>query len=115
MKTPNYHDFYQKALLPIGEKDLLALKESKIDNTDSPSTHWLIAVEGEQIDQPAIYFFWKVSIYPANSDGDFNWKKPYYCSTAYDSMDHAHELASTLVNRIKFDELSSIKLQEKIS
>ena len=51
MKTPNYHDFYQKALIPIGLNDLMALNESESTYSYSPSTHWLIAVEGVQLPQ----------------------------------------------------------------
>jgi hypothetical protein len=115
MKTPNYHDFYQKALIPIGFNDLLSLKEFESYEVDSPSTHWLIAVEGEQLPQSKIYFQWKVSIYPADCDGDFNWKKPFYCSRTMESMDRAHELACSLVSSSRLDQLSTLSLQEKIS
>jgi hypothetical protein len=115
MKTPNYHDFYQKALIPIGFNDLRALKEFESYEIDSNSTHWLIAVEGEQLPQPNIYFLWKVSIYPSNVEGDFNWKKPFYCSPIMQSMDSAHELACSLVSSSKLDRLSTLNLQEKIS
>jgi hypothetical protein len=115
MKTPNYHDFYQKALVSIGYNDLLALKEFESYDCNSPSTHWLIAVEGEQLPQPNIYFHWKVSIYPSNAEGDFNWKKPFYCSPIMESMDSAHELACSLVTSSKQDQLSTLSLQEKIS
>lgn len=115
MKTPNYHDFYQKALIPIGCNDLLTLKELESYDFVSPSTHWLIAVEGEQLPQPKIYFNWKVSIYPSNHEGDFNWKKPFYCSPIMESIDHAHELACTLVTSSKLDQLSTLNLQEKVS
>ncbi len=70
MKTPNYHDFYQKALIPIGFNDRTELEKSDVAYSYSPATHWLIAVEGEQLPQAKIYFHWKVSIYPANSEGD---------------------------------------------
>lgn len=115
MKTPNYHDFYQKALIPIGFNDLLALKELSSYENDSPFTHWLIAVEGEQLSQPRIFYHWKVCIYPSNCDGDLNWKKPFYCSQTMISMDSAHELACSLVSASKQDQLSILNLQEKIS
>jgi hypothetical protein len=115
MKTPNYHDFYQKALLPIGVNDLLALQESEHYRFDSSSTHWLIAVEGVQLPQPKIYYHWKVSIYPADAEGDFNWRKPFYCSQAMESMDIVNNLAMSFVQSSKLDQLSSLNLQEKIS
>ena len=115
MKTPNYHDFYEKALIPIGLNDQLSLKESEAINPDSPSTHWLIAVEGVQITQPKIFYHWKVSVYPADGDGDFNWKKPYYCSTNMKLIDDAIALASSLAASSKKDELATVTLLEKIS
>jgi hypothetical protein len=115
MKTPNYHDFYQKALIPIGVNDQIALQESSANYTNSPSTHWLIAVEGVQLPQTKIYFHWKVSIYPADCEGDFNWKKPYYCSPNMELIDDANAFASSLVTAGKNDRLSSEALLEKIS
>jgi hypothetical protein len=115
MKTPNYHDFYQMALVPIGLKDLMSLKESDECLPDTSLTHWLIAVEGVQIPQKKIYFHWKVTIYPATSDGDFNWKKPYYCSANMEILDWAITLASSLVTASKNDRLSSSTTLEKIS
>ncbi|MCL6571925.1 MAG: hypothetical protein K6T88_09625 [Bacillus sp. (in: Bacteria)] len=115
MKTPNYHDFYQKALIPIGLHDLMSLQESVAYHHDSPLTHWLIAVEGVQLSQPKIYYHWKVSIYPADSEGDFKWTKPYYCSANMELIDHANEFASSLVISSIKGELSSADLLEKIS
>ncbi|MBO0960380.1 hypothetical protein J1P26_11760 [Neobacillus sp. MM2021_6] len=112
MKTPNYHDFYEKALIPIGLNDQNSLDEN---HPDSTSTHWLIAVEGVQLPQPKIFYHWKVSVYPADGDGDFNWKKPYYCSTNMKLMDDAMALASTLASASKNDELTTVTLLEKIS
>jgi len=115
MKTPNYHDFYEKALIPIGISDLQSLQNSNAYCPSKPFTHWLIAVEGVLLPQPEIYYHWKVSIYPATAEGDFNWKTPYYCSPDMELMDYANTLAATLVQSSKRDELSSATLLEKIS
>jgi hypothetical protein len=115
MKTPNYHDFYQKALIPIGFNDLAMYQESKSFDLNSPSTHWLIAVEGVQLPQSKIYFHWKVSVYPADCDGDFNWKKPFYCSTNMELIDIAIDNARNIISHSQNDELCSSTLQEKIS
>jgi hypothetical protein len=115
MKTPNYHDFYQMALVPIGLNDLISLKEIEEYRADTSFTHWLIAVEGVQLPQNKIYFHWKVSIYPATSEGDFNWKKPYYCSANMEVIDWAITLGSSLVTASKNDHLSSATTLEKIS
>lgn len=115
MKTPNYHDFYQKALVPIGLNDLMAYQESELYYPSSPSSHWLIAVEGVQLPQPKIYYHWKVSIYPADCEGDFNWKKPFYCSPNMEQMDNAIALARNFITYSQNDELCSSTLLEKIS
>ncbi|MEH7306155.1 hypothetical protein, partial [Neobacillus drentensis] len=104
-----------KALIPIGVNDLLAFQESKSSYPNSPATHWLIAVEGVQLPQTKIYYHWKVSIYPADCDGDFNWKMPYYCSPNMEFIDQANAIASSLVTASKNDNLSSAALLEKIS
>ncbi|WP_042455917.1 hypothetical protein [Neobacillus dielmonensis] len=114
MKTPNYHDFYQVALVPIGMNDLKVLKES--DSCSGRNyTHWLIAVEGVQLPDPKIYFHWRVTIYPADCEGDFNWQRPYFVSTASESMDIAIKLASNLVSSSKNDSLIFSTKLEKIS
>ena len=115
MRTPNYHDFYQMALIPIGLKDLTALKESNAYNPELPYTHWLIAVEGVQLPQTKIYFHWKVTIYPATSEADFNWRAPYYCSENMEVIDYAISLASAFVKSAMNDSLSEATLLEKIS
>ena len=115
MRTPNHHDFYQKELIPIGLNDLMALNEMESYHFHSPATHWLIAVEGVQLPQQKIYFHWKVSIYPANNEGDFNWKEPFYTSPAMELIDHAIKLASSFETSGKKDHLFSLSLQEKIS
>jgi len=115
MKTPNHHDFYDKALIPIGLNDFEALKISAAYCPDSHFTHWLIAVEGVQLPQTKIYYHWKVSIYPATNEGDFNWKSPYYCSPKMELMDLAITMASSLAASSKIDQLSSTTLLEKIS
>ncbi|WP_462409069.1 hypothetical protein [Neobacillus sp. Marseille-QA0830] len=114
MKTPNYHDFYQIALVPMKKNDLIALKESDTFHGKN-WTHWLIAVEGVQLPGPKIYFHWKATIYPADHEGDFNWKKPYYTSAATECMDFAFNLASSFVSAGKNDNLTSSTKLEKIS
>lgn len=114
MRTPNYHDFYEKAFISIGLNDLDSLKKSTTD-CHLEFTHWLIAVEGVQLPQSKIYYHWKVSIYPATKEGDFNWKTPYYCSANMELIDSAITLASSLTESSKKDDLSSALQLEKIS
>ena len=111
MKTPNYHDFYQMALVPIGLNDLTSLKQSNAFSHEAVTTHWLIAVEGVQLPQPKIYFHWKVTVYPADCSGEFNWKKPFYSSVNMEWIDEAISLASSLVAFSKKDQLSTVSLE----
>jgi hypothetical protein len=113
MRTPNYHDFYQMAFIPIGSRDFVSLKES--DSFTAKADHWLIAVEGVLLPQPKIYYYWRVSVYPAASDQDFDWKKPYYCSESMPNMDWAIAHAATLIAASKHDRLSAKTIIEKIS
>jgi hypothetical protein len=115
LQTPNYRDFYQKSLIPIGLNDMTALKESGISQIDSKVTHWLVGIQGETIQQPKGYYHWKVSIYPSNCEGAFNWNYPYYCSDLMQSMDHAIDLAKTFIICCQNDELSPSTIKEKIS
>jgi len=114
LKTPNYHDFYQIALVPIGKNDRLALNESDAF-MGMTCTHWLIAVEGVQLYEPKIYFHWKVTIYPADHEGDFDWTNPFFVSSASKCMDNAIQLASSLVSSSKNDHLTVSTELEKIS
>lgn len=115
MQTPNYRDFYQKALIPIGLNDMMALKESGIQQIDSPTTHWLVGIQGETIQQPKGYYHWKVSIYPSNYEGAFDWNHPFYCSDLMQSMDNAINLAKTFIDCCQNDKLSPSTIKEKIS
>lgn len=114
MQTPNLRDFYQKALIPIGMNDKIALMETG-SQSRLPSSHWLIVLEGDQIPQPKEYFYWKVCIYPSNCDGSFEWQKPIYSSKSMESMDEALELARSLENYSQNDQLFTFTFQEKIS
>ncbi|NHM29576.1 hypothetical protein [Neobacillus terrae] len=116
MYNPNYRDFYQTALIPIGLKDQLALLEAEITPSDQVrSTHWLIALEGEPAFEDTEYYHWKVSIYPADSEGSFSWKHPYFSSQLFDSFNNAAELARSYASFSINDEIFASGLQEKIS
>lgn len=114
MQTPNLRDFYQKALIPIGLNDRNALMETG-NQKMTPLTHWLIALEGEQLPQAKEYFHWKVSIYPSNTEGTFEWRKPFYSSSNLECFDSAIELARLFETYSKNDLLFASTLQEKIS
>ncbi|MFO1445696.1 hypothetical protein KDN24_21350 [Bacillus sp. Bva_UNVM-123] len=115
MITPNYKDFYQKALIPIGENDFKNLIQSypSIQN-DQP--HWLIALVGELKNIEKEFYCWKVTIFVADSDGSFSWKSPCYSSSLYDCIHEAYKHAVHLEQFSKHDQLySSNNLQASVS
>lgn len=117
MNYSNYRDFYQKALIPIGIKDQFALDERNKNLLSNPEhfTHWLIALEAECSETPKEYYYWKVLIYPSDSEGSYNWRNPFYTSPLMESLNQAIELARTFEFYSMKDELHTVNFQEKIS
>lgn len=113
MCPANYKDFYQKALIPIGNNDKNCLKAIKSENL-SEHSHWLIALEGEVKNQKALFYLWKVTIYPSDSNGSFIWNSPYYSSPIYDSFHLAYNHATDLEKYSKNDVLFFTNLRENI-
>jgi hypothetical protein len=117
LSCPIYEDFYPKALIPIGRNDQSLLPKLKLCSIALPETvtHWLISLEGEVIPKQNKYYHWKVSIYPSNINGSFEWDQAFYTSPYVQSMDEAIELARKFENCSKNDEVLSTYLLEKIS
>jgi hypothetical protein len=113
MNYPNYQDFYQKALIPIGSSDRASF--SKLEPNPSFKTHWLIALQGELAPNSNEFYHWKVTIYPSNSEGSFKWNTTFYSSPLVNSFNKAIEWARTFETYSKNDQLLSTNLQEKIS
>lgn len=115
MNNPNYRDFYQRALIPIGLKDKAVLTESITNHSDPYlfSTHWLIAIEAVLCTKAKEYYHWKVSIYPSDSEGSYLWNHAFYCSSPMESLDRVIELAQAYEAYSRNDELHSA-LHEKI-
>lgn len=110
----NYRDFYQKALIPIGEKDYLCLKN--MAKTDSAHhSHWLIALEGQQKKIDKEFYCWTVTVYPADANGNFSQNPPCYSSSKYDCIHRAFEHASELEKSGKSDQLFSTNIQSSVS
>lgn len=113
MCIQNYQDFYQKALIPIGSNDKMALDIESSE--DLNSTHWLIALTGHLKESKQEYYLWKVVVYHTNHDGEFLWKNPHYSSESYDCFHKAYDAAKDIEECSRKDVLVSSKLQEKIS
>lgn len=104
---PNFKEFYQKGLVPIGAKDKDFLLSA--DN-QTEATHWLIAVEGEQDDQLNEQYRWKVSMYLSDNFGSFISRQPYYSSTEIPSVHTAFDKAAELEFTSRNDSLTTTEL-----
>lgn len=85
MHFPNYRDFYQSKLIPIGPRDLSVLALPSEEDTP----HWLIALEGRNTGKDREYFSWNIVIYKADENGYFNHKEPQFSSSNFHSFNDA--------------------------
>lgn len=95
---PNFKEFYQKALIPVGEHDQQLLLQSRKEKNESDTitTHWLIALEGDVIKKGSEMYHWKVVVYPSTLNGAITCKKPFFISpffkTMYEAIDFSREI-----------------------
>lgn len=87
---PNFHDFYQRNLIPIGKKDLNFIQTNKHDKN---SSYWLIALEGQCAEQVSTPYHWNISIYLADTEGSFLFQQPYFRSSSYNCFHAAFDQA----------------------
>ena len=113
MNTINYMDFYQKALVPIGENDLNCYKNETAFQANY--SHWLIALVGELKNIDKEFYCWKVAIYPADSAGGFSFRSPIYSSTLFDCIHKAFEHATNVERASRNDLLHPTTLQTNVS
>jgi hypothetical protein len=103
---PNFSDFYQRPLIPIGEKDRLSFLNKKLPNVTN-DTHWLIALEGHEKMKGSEVFHWRVVIFPSNTDGTFDFESPFFASSYY-SFNEATEYARKIEKKAKDDQIYQI-------
>lgn len=103
--APNYGEFYQRALIMIGDADRVSVKEQSECDT---CTHWLIALEGNEMDKNTGAYQWNVIIYPSKVCGGFDYKLPYYVSDSFTSIHKAIDYTSELEKKAKEDQLFTI-------
>ncbi|WP_349407448.1 hypothetical protein [Pseudalkalibacillus sp. SCS-8] len=96
--APNYGEFYQRALVLIGESDQATVKEQ---NHCESCTHWLIALEGSEMDKVTGAYQWNVFVFPSKQCGGFNYKMPYYVSGNFTSIYEAIDYTSQLEKKAK--------------
>ncbi|WP_147531732.1 hypothetical protein [Bacillus marasmi] len=107
MHFSTYREFYPKSLITMGTKDRSSIQES-----DSRLTHWLVSLEGYP-EAYETYYYWKVSIYPADCEGTFNWNTPLHRSSQYKTFDEAYEAALVLEKACQDSEISMLDFIEK--
>lgn len=109
MHFPNYRDFYQRGLIPIGPKDQTAL-----GNLSAPDiSHWLVALEGKADHRDKEFWVWNIVIFQTNAAGYFHEKQPYFVSSSFDNFHKAYEAATEIKETCERDRLLSST--EKIS
>jgi hypothetical protein len=94
MSMPNFREFYQRALIRIGENDRLSALKCSADS--DRCTHWLLALEGNVVGKETEAYHWKVVVYPTNMKGSCDYHVPYFVSSLYfsfnDVVDYIREL-----------------------
>lgn len=106
---PNYNEFYQRALILIGEMDRSSIKEKIPSIEDFESrTHWLLALQGSELDKTTGVYHWNVVVYPSKSCGNFNYKQPYFVSPFFLTFNEAIEFIKDLETKAKEDQLHTI-------
>lgn len=106
---PNFTEFYQVALRPIGDVDKQILHNTLKGEIDqfSFATHWLIAIEGNPVKKEIDYYHWRVLVYPSNRDGVFHYHFPHFVSSYLKKIDDAISLTRKLIYKAKNDCLCS--------
>ncbi|MFE8703569.1 hypothetical protein ACFYKX_23675 [Cytobacillus sp. FJAT-54145] len=112
MYYPNYTEFYQKALIPIGVNDHSSLL--KWSNDDTEVSHWLIALEGHPKDKSE-YYTWKVIVFATDRNGNFRGRKPCYTSIMFECFHKAYDAVKEIETQGRSDVLYSSNFQERIS
>ncbi len=103
--VPNYGEFYQRSLVLIGKDDSLSVQEkSKCEIY----THWLIALEGTELDKVTGAYQWNVFVFPSKKCGGFNYYQPFYVSEYFQSIHEAIDYTIQLEQKAKEDQLCQI-------
>lgn len=90
--SPNFSDFYCKAIIPMSKKSKALFLEEMEGNSIAwtDATHWLIAIEGIIPQEKDAFFQWKIVVFPARKDGTYQtFEIPYYESTLFPTIDSA--------------------------
>lgn len=97
---PNYCEFYQRPLVPIGESDFIKIQENQL------TTHWLIAIEGYETKCRSKVDHWKVFVFLSDVNGTFEYHKPLFNSAPLSSMHSAIAFAKEIEDKCKYDQFA---------
>jgi len=105
----NFGEFYPKSLVPIKNDDLLIFLEkvTDIESCDHFS-HWLIALEGKEMNLGEDFYHWQVVVFPAELNGGFDYKYPLYVSSFFLSIDDALDYITEVEKIAKDGQLFTI-------
>ena len=111
---PNFTELYQKALVPIGEKDLNYLEEVGILNKDAfACTNWYIALEGNPIQSSSTYYQWRAIVYVSNSGSQIDFEQPFYTSEIIESFHDAYDYVRTIEYKARKDKLTKASSKKR--
>ncbi|WP_078546740.1 hypothetical protein [Litchfieldia alkalitelluris] len=111
----NFREFYQKTPILVGENDRLTMNNMFIDsdsdierdsNLFEDVSHWLIALNGDEIDEKQIQ--WKVIIFPIWVDGYYDYSFPYFVSESLHTFNEAYDFSKGLEQLALQDQLVTV-------
>ncbi|MCH1627573.1 hypothetical protein [Fredinandcohnia quinoae] len=105
---PNYCEFYQRPLVPIGKSDIVRIPENPF------TTHWLIAMEGIEDKSGNKVEHWKVFVFLSDVDGTFEYTNPHFHSDPITSIHSAIEFAKEIESQCKCDQFAVLTPNENI-
>lgn len=105
---PNFREFYQKSLIPIGENDHKYLEEEGLCTNEAFScTNWYFALEGTPQTPTSSYYQWKAIVYPSNTSSQINYEQPFYTSHIFQCIHEAYDYVKSLETKAKEDILTA--------
>jgi hypothetical protein len=106
---PNFGEFYPKSLVPINNDDLLIFLEKVTDiGSYDHFSHWLIALEGKEMNLGEDFYHWQIVVFPAELNGGFDYKYPLYVSSFFLSIDEALDYIMEVEKMAKDGQLFTI-------
>lgn len=99
-------NFYDKVIVPMGEKDRTILEENM-----QGKTHWLIGLVWNEQEVSG----WKVLVYPTCNENPFWRSTPYYQTEAVFSFEIAMKIASIIESLALKDTLTASSISQELA